>query len=132
MILFAKARSRPPPAFIFANVRNRLFARGGRYHVCRMLFGILISPFRIFLIVRNLLRFILLADQVFAHFFRNVAPPQLVSADPGDRVFPAGERNFLYRIGNMQPVTDGISIVTVHDHPLPDKDRLPAPVHRNI
>ena len=78
------------------------------------------------------LRLVLFSNQVLSRFFRNIPPTELVIADPDNCLISAFEVRCNNSIGNVEPISSLIAIVTIDNIPHPSNNRFSAAIQDKI
>ena len=75
--------------------------------------------------MRGFLSSVLLTHQIFELLGRQISPPQLVLADPGDGFVPVGKRFLIGGKLNLRVLLkDAVAVVPIHDDAVPDDQRI--------
>ena len=75
--------------------------------------------------MRGFLSSVLLTHQIFELLRRQISPPQLVFADPGDDCVPIGKLLLIDSELNLRVLLkDAVAVVTIHDDAVPDDQRV--------
>ena len=99
----------------------------------------LVSPFILVepidvgrMLTRYFLKFILLSNEISSGFLRDISATKLIAADPYNRLLSVLKWHFLYSIGDVQPITYLVAVMTINDDVIPCDDRLSAAVYCKI
>jgi len=71
------------------------------------------------MLTRYFLKFILLSNEISSGFLRDISAAELIAADPDNRLLPVLKWHFLYSIGDVQPITYLVAVMTINDDVIP-------------
>ena len=77
-------------------------------------------------------RFILLSNEKLTALLCQISSSKLIGTDPGNSFLSAAEGHFFNGEGDAMFAADLVSVVTIHDDPIPDGNRFAATVCNQV